>query len=127
MSTLVGLMATYRYDDCAFRCGLHEWQDCRQQGSGIWHPGASLSAAAAAAATTPAAAATRAAAAPHRATPHPPCREDTLTQLFLTSLRRGKEAEACLAAKALGLHVTTLGASTASEGIYREVCRQGRH
>jgi len=48
-------------------------------------------------------------------------REDTLTQLFLSSVRRGKEAEACLAAKALGLHVTTLGASTASEGIYQEV------
>lgn len=83
--------------------------------------------AAAAAATTPTPAAARAAAAPHRATPQPPYREDTLTQLFLTSLRRGKEAEACLAAKALGLHVTTLGASTASEGIYHEVRRQGRH
>lgn len=54
-------------------------------------------------------------------TPLAPCREDTLTQLFLNSVRRGKEVEACLAAKALGLHVTTLGASTASEGIYREV------
>ncbi|EFN57609.1 hypothetical protein CHLNCDRAFT_142687 [Chlorella variabilis] len=47
--------------------------------------------------------------------------EDTLTQLFLSSIRKGKESEACLAAKALGLHVTTLGASTASEGIYQEL------
>jgi hypothetical protein len=48
-------------------------------------------------------------------------REATLTQLFLSSIRRGKEVESCLAAKALGLHVTTLGASSASEGIYKEV------
>lgn len=54
------------------------------------------------------------------------CREDTLTQLFLSSIRKGKESEACLAAKALGLHVTTLGASTASEGIYQEVCGHQR-
>ncbi|KAI3438373.1 hypothetical protein D9Q98_000805 [Chlorella vulgaris] len=47
-------------------------------------------------------------------------REATLTQLFLSSIRRGKEVESCLAAKALGLHVTTLGASSASEGIYKE-------
>ncbi|PSC68232.1 Interferon-related developmental regulator 1 [Micractinium conductrix] len=47
-------------------------------------------------------------------------RQDTLTSLFLSSTRRGKEVEAALAAKALGLHVTTLGASTASEGIYQE-------
>ena len=53
----------------------------------------------------------------------PLCREDTLTQLFLASIRKGKEAEIELAAKALGLHVATLGASTASEGIYQEVCR----
>ena len=52
----------------------------------------------------------------------PLCREDTLTQLFLASIRKGKEAEIELAAKALGLHVATLGASTASEGIYQEVC-----
>lgn len=39
----------------------------------------------------------------------------------MSSVRRGKEAEAQLGAKALGLHVATLGASTASEGIYQEV------
>lgn len=50
-------------------------------------------------------------------------REDTLTQLFLSSVRRGKEVEACLAAKALGLHVATLGASSASEAIYQEAER----
>jgi hypothetical protein len=55
----------------------------------------------------------------------PLCREDTLTQLFLSSIRKGKEAEIELAAKALGLHVATLGASTASEGIYQEVCWHG--
>lgn len=59
---------------------------------------------------------------PHR--PPAPCRQDTLTSLFLSSTRRGKEVEAALAAKALGLHVTTLGASTASEGIYQEVGSQ---
>lgn len=53
--------------------------------------------------------------------PARPRREDTLTQLFLSSVRRGKEVEAVLAAKALGLHVTTLGASSASEAIYQEV------
>ncbi|KAL4447978.1 hypothetical protein ABPG75_005197 [Micractinium tetrahymenae] len=68
LSTIVSLLAQYRYDDCAFR-------------------------------------------------------EDTLTQLFLSSVRRGKEAEAVLAAKALGLHVTTLGASSASEAIYQEAER----
>ena len=51
------------------------------------------------------------------------CREDTLTQLFLSSVRKGKEAEACLAAKALGMHVVTLGASKASEHIFGEVRR----
>lgn len=51
-----------------------------------------------------------------------PRREETLTQLFLSSVRRGKEVEAVLAAKALGLHVTTLGASAATEAIYQEVC-----
>lgn len=68
LSTIVTLLAQYRYDDCAFR-------------------------------------------------------EDTLTQLFLSSVRRGKEVEAVLAAKALGLHVTTLGASSASEAIYQEAQR----
>jgi hypothetical protein len=49
------------------------------------------------------------------------CREESLTQLFLASIRRGKEQEVCLAARALGLHIVTLGASTATEAIYQEV------
>ena len=57
------------------------------------------------------------------AAPRYVCREDTLTQLFLSSVRKGKEAEACLAAKALGMHVVTLGASKASEHIFGEVRR----
>lgn len=47
-------------------------------------------------------------------------RQDTFAQLFLNCLRRGAPSEAALAARALGLHVITLGASDASEAIFRD-------
>lgn len=40
--------------------------------------------------------------------------------MFLGSLRRGGAAEATLAARALGLHVVTLGASDESESIFKD-------
>uniref|UniRef100_A0A1D1ZUG1 Interferon-related developmental regulator N-terminal domain-containing protein n=1 Tax=Auxenochlorella protothecoides TaxID=3075 RepID=A0A1D1ZUG1_AUXPR len=47
-------------------------------------------------------------------------REETLFQLFLRSLRRGKGAEARLGARALGLHAITLGAGPAVERMHAE-------
>lgn len=47
-------------------------------------------------------------------------REETLFQLFLRSLRRGKGAEARLGARALGLHAITLGAGPAAERMHAE-------
>ncbi|GAB4824115.1 hypothetical protein N2152v2_011161 [Parachlorella kessleri] len=47
-------------------------------------------------------------------------RQETFTQMFLGSLKRGGPKESELAARALGLHVITLGASDMSERIFKD-------
>lgn len=44
----------------------------------------------------------------------------TFSQMFLGSLKRGGPAEAGLAARALSLHLVTLGAGAEAEGIYKD-------
>ena len=43
------------------------------------------------------------------------CRQDTLTSLFLRSMRCGGGGEACLGARGLGLLSLTIGAGDSSE------------
>lgn len=45
---------------------------------------------------------------------------DTLSRLFLTSFKKGGADESILAARAVALHVITLGASDEAEGVFRD-------
>ena len=52
--------------------------------------------------------------------PTPSCRQDSILQLLLSSIRRGGPTEASLAARGLALHAITLGAGDESAQLLRE-------